>query len=396
MRNLYHFLLSFLGALIYRFPSEKIKVFGVTGTNGKTTTVHILSSILSEAGYSVASTSSVRFEINGEEKINFLKMTMPGRFVIQKFLRDAVNAGCDYAIIEVSSEGVKQHLHRFINFHTAVITNLSKEHIESHGGFEKYKKAKGKFFKAVKERHVLNLDDKYKDYFLSFPAEEKIGYSTKNKEAFLFIEEIKSSASGVFFGEYFLPLKGEFNAYNALAAMAVAFSEGVSKEAVKRALLKVNLVPGRMEEVISSPFRVFVDYAVTPDALSFVYKTLRRDFSPQKMICVLGACGGGRDKWKRPLLGEIANEMCDKVIVTNEDPYDEDEESIISEVAPSGAEKIVDRKKAIERAVELAETGDLVIITGKGSEVWMCLANGEKIPWSDRDMVKEAFDNKGK
>lgn len=391
MRSLYHFLLSFLGALIYRFPSRKIRVIGITGTNGKTTSVHILSELLRGAGYSVASTSSVRFEINGTEKINALKMTMPGRFVIQKFLREAVKKGCRYAVIEVSSEGVKQHRHRFICFHTAVITNLSPEHIESHGGFENYKKAKGEFFRAAKERHVVNLDDEYADYFLSFPAKEKVGYSTKDSSAFLFAENVKSGKEGVSFGEYFLPLKGEFNAYNALAALSVALLEGVSVESAKLTLFNMTTVPGRMEEVAP---RVFIDYAVTPDALEFVYDTLRRDFDPEEMICILGACGGGRDKWKRPLLGKIAEEKCDKVIVTNEDPYDENEESIINEVAPQGAWKITDRKEAIEKGVEMAKEKDLVIITGKGSEVWMCVAGEKKIPWSDRDIAREAFDKK--
>ncbi len=390
--SIYHFLLSFLGAILYRFPSKGIRVIGVTGTNGKTTTVHIISEILKKEGYRVASTSSVKFEVNNKKKDNLLKMTMPGRFALQRFLREAVDAGCSYAVLEVSSEGIEQHRHRFINFHTAVMTNLSKEHIESHGSFENYKKAKGKLFRETKRRHVINLDDKHKDYFLSFPAKEKIYYSLKSRSAQVFAEKVQSTSQGVSFvinGEdVFVPLKGSFNVYNVLAAVAAVFP----KRSVKKPLSEMGVVPGRMEEVISSPFRVIVDYAVTPESLELVYKAVRRDFSPRRVICVFGACGGGRDKWKRPVMGEVASKNCDKIIVTSEDPYDEDPRSIVEQTAPSGADKVIDRQEAIEKAISQAQEGDVIVITGKGSEPWMCLARGEKIPWDDRKIAKEFFD----
>src|SRR3989344_6352679 len=154
----YHFLLSFLGAILYRFPSRKIKVIGVTGTNGKTTAVHLIIAILEKAGFKTASLSSIQFKIGEKVWPNTFRMTMPGRFVIKKFLRKAVDAGCQYAVLEVASEGIKQHRHRFINFEAAVFTNLTPEHIESHGSFENYKKAKGEFFKAVKNIHIINAD----------------------------------------------------------------------------------------------------------------------------------------------------------------------------------------------------------------------------------------------
>ncbi len=409
LMSVYHFLLSFLGALIYRFPSRKIKVIGVTGTNGKSTTVHMISTIFREAGRSVASTSSIRFEINGKERPNLMKMTMPGRFTIQRFMREAVDNGCNYLVLEVSSEGIKQHRHRFIRFHTAVITNISREHIEAHGGFENYKKAKGKLFQSTKNRHIINIDDKQKDLFLSFPAREKIKYSLRDNSAEVFAKETISDKEGTRFvcmGEkVHLALKGKFNVYNALAAISATHPEGVEMKTIKKALSKIEIIPGRMEEIISSPFRVFVDYAVTPDTLETVYKTINKDFSPEKIICVLGACGGGRDKWKRPVMGKVAAENCSDVIITNEDPYDEDPLKIIEDIARgfsqipnpksqiSKYKKILDRRKAIRKSLELAKQGDVVIITGKGCEVWMCLKKGKKVPWDDRQVVREEFLN---
>jgi UDP-N-acetylmuramoyl-L-alanyl-D-glutamate--2,6-diaminopimelate ligase len=400
----YHFSLSFLGAVLYGFPSKKIKIIGVTGTNGKSTTVDLITRILEEAGYSVASLSSIKFKIKEKEWPNELKMTMPGRFKIKQFLSQAVKSGCQYAVIEVASEGVKQHRHRFIDFQVAVFTNLTPEHIEAHGGFENYKKAKGSFFRSVKGVHVVNIDDMHADYFLNFPSEKKYVYSINNKPegkkwGFIQAEKVNASKDGISFvvddTVFNLKLLGEFNIYNALAAICVGLSQGIRIETSKKALEKAEGVAGRMEEVISHPFKVFVDYAFTPNALEKVYQAIRRGFNPSKMICVLGSCGGGRDKWKRPVLGSIAGKYCDHIIVTNEDPYDENPAEIIGQVASgtnNKAEKILDRKEAINKALKLARPDDAVIITGKGCEPWICLADGKKIPWDDRKTVREEFD----
>jgi len=390
----YHFLLAFFGALMYGFPSRKLKVVGVTGTNGKTTVVNMTAACLEAGGYKVASLSSIKFKIKEKEKPNLLKMTMPGRFKIQKFLRQAADAGCQYAVLEVSSEGIKQHRHEFIDFTVAVFTNLSPEHIESHGGFENYKKAKGKLFEAVKKIHVVNIDDKSAEYFLQFPASQKYGYSnseSSNDEGLTSI--IKGRDIGLK-----LQMPGEFNIYNALAAIAVGLSQDIPLEICKKAVESIKGVPGRMEIVIKEPFKVVVDYAVTPDALEGLYKTLKKEFSPEKLICVFGSCGGGRDKWRRPVLGEIAERYCDRIILTNEDPYDENPEKIIEDISKGikgEPEKILDRGRAIRRALELASSGDAVAISGKGSEPQMALAKGKKIPWSDREVVLEQFKELG-
>ncbi len=407
----YHFLLAFLAAVIYSFPSYKkeLKVIGVTGTNGKSTVVKMIAKILEEAGFLVAYSSSIKFKIREKETKNLLRMTMPGRFALQKFLKQALEAKCQYVVLEVTSEGIKQHRHRFINFDIAVFTNLTPEHIESHGSFEKYREAKGKLFKATKNIHILNLDDKNVEYFLQFPAEKKYGYSLEHDNPYsklkgvekIIASRCKSNINGVGFYvdnlEFKLQMLGDFNIYNALAAICVGLSQGINLGISKKALEKIEKVPGRMELVISEPFMVVVDYAFTPNALEKVYQTLQKIKTTKgetKMICVLGATGGGRDKWKRPVLGEIAEKYCDDVIITNEDPYDEDPMEIINQVAKGAglkAKKILDRRQAIRTALETAKKGDIVIITGKGSEPSMCIEEGKKIPWDDRKVVKEEF-----
>lgn len=415
----YHFLWAFLSALLCGFPSRKIKVIGITGTNGKTTTIDLSARILEEAGYKVAAASSIKFKIGEKEEENKLKMTMPGRFVLQRFLRQAVKANCQYALIEVTSEGVLQHRHQFINFQAVVFTNLSPEHIERHGSFENYRAAKLKFFRAVRSLHIVNLDDENAGYFLKNKAVQKFVYRiNKEKPGAVYAnqdwrvveaDDVVEESQGLKFTvqdfNFFLPLFGYFNIYNALAALSVALSQGVSLEICQKALAEFIGVSGRMEEIIKQPFRVVVDYAFTPNALEQVYQTFFRqshsitqplNHSTTRLICVLGACGGGRDKWKRKVLGEIAGKYCQEVIITNEDPYDENPMEIISQVAGGvglKARKILDRREAIIKALELAKPGDTVIITGKGCEPWICVGGGKKIPWDDRQVVREELEN---
>ena len=392
--KLYHFSLSLIGAILYGFPSKKIKVIGVTGTSGKSTVVDLISKILKEGGLKVASISSVSFNIGDEEEENKLKMTMPGRTKIHKFLKKSVKAKCDVAVLEVTSEGIKQYRHKFINFNTAVFTNLSPEHIESHGGFEKYRKAKQKLFSATDDLHIINSDDENAKYFLKIPSKRKITYGIESGD--LKAENIQLSLSGTEFSikgvDFDLDLLGKFNVYNSLSAICVALSEGLDLEVCKKALKKVSGIPGRMEIVNKDPL-IVVDYAHTPKALENVYKTLS-EHNKGNMVCVLGSCGGGRDKWKRPVLGKLAADYCRRIIITNEDPYEEDPGKIIKEVsegAKGRAEEIKDRRKAIHKAISLARKGDVVIITGKGSEPWMCVKGNKKIPWDDREIAKEEW-----
>lgn len=414
LRDIFYQLWPFLGAVIYGFPSNKTKVIGVTGTNGKTTVTHLTTEVLEKAGYKVASISSLRFKIGEREWKNMLKMTMPGRIKIQKFLREAVDAGCQYVVMEVTSEGIKQFRHTCIDFDVAVFTNLTPEHIERHGGFENYKKAKGELFRVAKTA-IINVDDANSGYFSNLCKGEKYGYSVNGKLK-MKNEKLQSQIKNVIEAKdaaltLFLP--GEFNLYNALAAACVGLSQGISIQTIKRALEGFKGVPGRMEIVVREPFMVIVDYAHNPDALEKVYRTIHgtcnmsRYARPRKarkhetkMICVLGAAGGGRDKWKRPVMGKIAAQYCDQIILTNEDPYEEPPEKILEDIEKgivgfmfhaSCFMKILDRREAIKKALQLAKPNDIVLITGKGAEP-LLMTNQGGVPWDDQEVVMEEFE----
>ena len=253
----YHWLLALLGALIYGFPASKLIAIGVTGTNGKSTVVEMLHCIFEADGKKVASLSSVRFKISDKEVENKFKMTMPGRFFVQKFLHDAKKAGATHVILEVTSEGMKQFRHKYIPFAAAALTNLTPEHLESHGGFENYKRAKGKLFKSLGKRGiaVVNLGDQNADYFLSFKTKQKIGYMLNYRvgagaklSRVLWPSKYEVGDSGIhlYFSEGWevaSPIKGLFNAENMLAAIAVAKAFDISHESIKKAFADFRGVP---------------------------------------------------------------------------------------------------------------------------------------------------------
>lgn len=421
---IYHAGLAYLGALLYGFPSRSLKVIGVTGTKGKSTTVFLISKILENAlqdaqgkPVGVAAIGSLGFKIKEREWPNTLKMTMPGRLKLQKFLYEAKKAGCKYAVLEVTSEGIKQKRHLGIKFDCAVFTNLHKEHIENHGSFENYRKAKEKLFAIAKNIHVLNADDLNIKHFSEYSAKRKMFFGLKSGD--MKADNIENTENGIKFvvyGTVFnLNLAGEFNVMNALAALATVAMYGIDLPSAKLILENIKSISGRMEFIQKTPFVVVVDYAHTPDSLEAVYKTLKQSLQlssddknvgaithSNKLLCVIGAAGGGRDKWKRPEFGKIAEKYCDEIILTNEDPYDENPDVILNQIE-SGFSisnqqlainnkkilKILDRKEAIKTALADAKEGDIVIITGKGSEISMALAGGKKIPWSDKKIVEE-------
>lgn len=396
----YHSLLAYAGAIWYGFPSRSMKVIGVTGTKGKSTSVYLITKILEGTGHKVAAIGSLGYKILDKEWPNTLKMTMPGRFRLQKFLAEARKAGCEFVVLEVTSEGIKQRRHLGIDFDCAVFTNLHKEHIESHGSFENYLAAKQELFKRTTSRHVLNADDPYIDSFGNFSAKHKIFYGIRKGD--IRAENIEIRPTESFFevyGTFFtLHLGGEFNVLNTLAALAVAAMYHIDLPSAKPVLESIKSVPGRVEFVQRDPFNVVVDYAHTPDSLRSVYSALKKG-TEGKMICVLGACGGGRDRWKRPEFGAIADQFCDQIILTDEDPYDEDPKAILEEISSGIGHKekgtmILDRKKAITEAIDRGTKGDTVIITGKGSEVSMALKGGKKIPWSDKKIAMDVVQSK--
>lgn len=321
---------------------------------------------------------------------------MPGRWKMHAFLRRAVDAGCTHAVIECPSEGLAQGRHLGVHFDCAVFTNLHPEHIEAHGGFENYQRAKAILFKATKHIHIINADDEHAEFFASFSARAKLFYGIHGGElraSDLDVHDDHASFS-VYGTRFDLRLGGEFNVYNALAALSVAAMYGVDLPSAKPTLESIVEVSGRLQWLQRAPFGAVVDYAHTPDSLEAVYRTLKPEQG--RLICVLGAAGGGRDKWKRKKFGELADVYCDTIFLTNEDPFDENPERIVEDIAagisgPSQkkVERIMDRKAAIHAALTEAQPGDIVVITGKGSETSMALAGGKKIPWSDAAIVQE-------
>ncbi|MFA6428492.1 MAG: UDP-N-acetylmuramoyl-L-alanyl-D-glutamate--2,6-diaminopimelate ligase [Candidatus Buchananbacteria bacterium] len=412
----YHKFLAVAANFYYGRPSEKLIVIGITGTTGKSTTVAMLDFVLTQAGYKVGYTSTIAFKYPGYYELNKKKMTMLGRFQLQKILRQMVSAGCQYAIVETTSQGIEQWRHWGVHYDLAVLTNLYPEHLEAHGGFDNYKAAKLKLFarlsqlapkiiagQKIKRQIVVNLDDQHATEFLAWPVEQKIGYTTKANHNISGVKEIKAELfSDKFYiqqVEFSLPMPGQPNLLNAFAAVNIGLALGLSLEPMAKALKEFQGVPGRLEEIkVGQSFRVIVDYAFEPQALTNLYQTVKI-WPHQKIISVLGSTGGGRDIWRRAVLGELAGKNAEVVIVTNEDPYDEDPQQIIDQVATGAVKagkileqnlfKILDRRQGIAKAISLAQAGDIVLITGKGCEPVMAVANGKLIPWDDREVVRE-------
>ncbi|HEX4798973.1 MAG TPA: UDP-N-acetylmuramoyl-L-alanyl-D-glutamate--2,6-diaminopimelate ligase [Candidatus Paceibacterota bacterium] len=395
----YHFLFVLIGALYYRFPSKEITVIGVTGTKGKSTVTELINAIMEADGRRTAVAGTIRFKIGEKSERNMYKMTMPGRFFMQKFLRDAVNAGCDIAIIEMTSQGVLQYRHTCIDLDALVFTNLSPEHIESHGSYEKYIAAKLKLATALQRsvkrpRYMIaNRDDEQGAKFLACPVEHPIPYGLDDLELHtLNKEDISLVIDGITIR---VPMVGLFNVYNTLAAITTGKAFGVPIKTIHKALTDLEPIKGRVERFkspkgASKKVTAIVDYAHTPDSLEKLYKA----FEKESKICVLGNTGGGRDTWKRPEMGRIASKYCEHVILTNEDPYDEDPQKIIDDMArgiddTSKLSIILDRRKAIRTALERATDGSVVLISGKGTDPYIMGPNNTKMPWSDAKVVQQ-------
>ncbi|MFA4880171.1 MAG: UDP-N-acetylmuramoyl-L-alanyl-D-glutamate--2,6-diaminopimelate ligase [Candidatus Doudnabacteria bacterium] len=410
----YHKILAVLADWIYRFPSSRMIIIGVTGTNGKTTVCHMIRDILEQGGFRVGMTTSIDFQDGKRTWENNTKQGMPGRFRLRKLLSQMVENKCDYAIIETTSEGIKQFRHYRIDYDIAVFTNLTRDHIESHGSFKAYRQAKEELFKIVSTKEdgasIINLDDPNAEYFSQYQAKKIYGYGVHSERVQddrvtdqITAENIKLYPEGSVFMVrdrlYSLALAGKHNIYNALAGLCVGLTQNVPPEVIQKALARFNGLPGRLEEIQNHQgFRIFVDYAHTEDALEKVYETLKA-MPHQRIIAVLGATGGGRDKKKRPELGRLAARYCDLVFVTNEDPYDEDPQEIMNQVfagviAGGGKTEngncwhILDRGEAIKEAIQKAKKGDIVIITGKGCEKVMAVKDGF-VPWDDREEVRK-------
>lgn len=403
VRPTYHLGLAWLGSVYYRHPSREITVIAVTGTKGKSTVTELVNAILEEAGYKTASLSTIQFKVGDDVRPNLYKMTTPGRFFVQHFLRQAVDAGCDYAVIELTSEGAKQSRHRFIELDALIFTNLTPEHIESHGSFENYKKAKLEIAKQVERSTkrprflVSNIDNEHGEDFLNFSVEHKLPYSLQDLKLYTLQRNGISLVFKTGKDELTIriPMVGLFNVYNTLAAITLTRALNVSFETIEKALRNLPPVRGRVEHFYSSPdakksVTVIVDYAHTPDSLEKLYEA----FKDERKIGVLGNTGGGRDTWKRPEMARIAEDYCEQIILTNEDPYDENPNKIVEEMKQGITDKtklsiIMDRKEAIKKAIEKAPDGGYVIISGKGTDPYIMGPNNTKEPWSDAQVVQE-------
>jgi UDP-N-acetylmuramoyl-L-alanyl-D-glutamate--2,6-diaminopimelate ligase len=390
----YHLTLAYAGAVVYRFPSRKLVVIAVTGTKGKSSTVELIAELLAGAGIKVASASTIRFSINGKHERNLYKMTMPGRFFLQHFLRRAIDAGCTHAVVEMTSEGALQHRHKGVELDALVFTNLQPEHLERHGSFEAYAAAKLSLAKHLEQSPkrlrsiVANVDDAYGQKFLNTKVEIRAPYSLKDAEPY---SADDTGARFVWRGVLFsVSLPGVFNLQNCLAALTLGEVLGLSLKDMKRALEHITLIPGRAERIeAGQPFSVVVDYAHTPDSL----KALFEAYKNKRTIAVIGSTGGGRDTWNRPLKGKVTDEYADVAYITNEDPYDEDPQAILAEIAKGFANKkpkiILDRRSAIAAALKEAKDGNVVLITGKGTDPYIMGARDTKEPWSDAQVAKE-------
>ncbi|HTY39718.1 MAG TPA: UDP-N-acetylmuramoyl-L-alanyl-D-glutamate--2,6-diaminopimelate ligase [Candidatus Paceibacterota bacterium] len=415
---IYHYFLSFLAAWRYGFPSRRMTVIGVTGTKGKTSTANLLAHILNAAGHKTGLATTVNFAIGDREWTNETKQTMLGRLALQKLLREMADAGCRYAIVETSSEGIAQFRHRFIRYAMVVFTNISPEHIERHGSFENYRAAKVALFEHASRNRksigIYNLDDRNVEFFLEPDIKHRVGFSVRDHgraaalaekyhlEANHEVSHVALTIRETMFQfdeeEIETALIGEFNVYNVAAAMSAALALGVPSVRLKDFVRRVRSVPGRCEVVnAGQPFTVIVDYAHEPASLTAIYETVKL-FKPHNIIGLLGAQGGGRDVWKRAEMGKIAARNCDVIVLANEDPYDEDPMAILNDIESGIREvskdfrpvyKIIDRRAAIRQAMLLAKKGDAVVLTGKGGEVWMCVENGRKIAWNERAVVED-------
>lgn len=405
-KNLYHYLIAFFSALLFRFPATHLIIVGVTGTDGKTTTVNLIYHILDQAGLKAGMISTVEAKFAGRQFNTGFHVTTPRSFSIQKLLRKMVDSNIKYAVLEITSHALDQNRCAFVPLHVGLITNVTQEHLDYHKSYNKYLLTKSKILKKVKYR-VLNSEDASfgilemkgsgqlvtfggmgADYFgetvssEGFTSNYAIHYKTKQKQLKTMV--VQSS------------LIGDFNLSNILASFAVCKILGLEDKKIVAAIESFRGVQGRMEQIDKGQdFKVIIDFAHTPRSIELSLSALKKD-TKGRLICVFGAAGE-RDRSKRSLMGQVAANLADLIVLTNEDPRSEKPEKIIGEIA-KGVEKnggvqnktywrIVDRSEAISKVIgNLAESGDTVVILGKGHEKSMNIG-GVEYPWDD---VKEA------
>lgn len=405
--------MAVLGGVFYGAPSSRLKVIGVTGTNGKTTTTYLIERIMQDQGKETGLIGTIQRRFAGQTYP--MSGTTPESLELQKYLHDMAEGGGEYCVMEVSSHALAQGRVKGTRFRTAVFTNLTQDHLDYHKTMDEYRWAKGLFFSRLgntyaenpEERSyaVLNVDDPASAYFAKQTAVEVITYGVE-QDADVIASNISITARGTSFhvdtfrgsADISLRMVGKFNVYNALAAISAALLEGIPLTQIKASLESVKGVEGRVEAVDEGQdFAVIVDYAHTPDGLENVLRTVN-EFAKGRVICVFG-CGGDRDRKKRPIMGQIAAKYADYVLVTSDNPRTEDPQAILRDIEQgliedgvdqARYEMIVDRREAIGKAIEMASHEDVVLIAGKGHETYQLIGT-KVLDFDDRIVAKEAI-----
>ncbi|HIQ04462.1 MAG TPA: UDP-N-acetylmuramoyl-L-alanyl-D-glutamate--2,6-diaminopimelate ligase, partial [Anaerolineae bacterium] len=410
--------LAQLAAVFYGYPARQLGVIGVTGTDGKTTTINLIHAVLTAAGRRTGTVSTVSARIGDEELDTGLHVTTPEAPQLQAYLARMVAAGVEFAVLEATSHGLHQHRVDACDFDVAVVTNVTHEHLDYHGSWEAYLQAKARLFQGLMtgvrkpglpKLAVLNADDTSCPYLQRIPADRQIRYGIINTDADVQAVDVEASPDGLRFTaltpvgslDFYSPLLGEFNLYNCLAAIAVGIGLGIEPEAIREGISAFRGVVGRMERIDrGQDFLAIVDFAHSPVALERALHTARSLAAPDGRVIVVFGSAGLRDVAKRGLMGEVAGRLADYTVITAEDPRTEPLEDIMAAIAEgccqAGAQegvdfcRIGDRAAAIEHAVMMAQTGDVVITCGKGHERSMCFGTTE-YPWSDQEAMIDAL-----
>ncbi len=394
--------MAFMAANYFENPSQKLKLVGITGTNGKTTVASLLYQLFQKAGYKVGLLSTVKILVDTKEYK--ATHTTPDSITINQYLKEMVDEGVEYCFMEVSSHGIHQKRTEGLQFAGGVFTNLSHDHLDYHPTFSEYRDVKKSFFDNLPKTAfaLSNSDDKNGSVMLQNTSARKLTYALKTYSDYK-AQILENQLSGLLLkindNEVWVRLIGTFNAYNLLAIYGTAVELGLESLEVLRLLSELESVSGRFQFIVSKGnITAIVDYAHTPDALENVLKTINDIRTKNEQLITVVGCGGDRDKTKRPIMADIASTLSDRIIITSDNPRTENPETIIAEmeqgVAPQNFNKTVsisDRKQAIKAACQLAQANDIILIAGKGHETYQEI-NGVRHDFDDMKIVKEMLD----
>ena len=398
--------MAFMASNYFDNPSQKLKLIGITGTNGKTTIASLLFQLFQKAGHKTGLLSTVKIVVDTNEYK--ATHTTPDSISINYYLNEMVRAGVEYCFMEVSSHGIHQKRTEGLHFTGGVFTNLSHDHLDYHATFSEYRDVKKSFFDHLPKTAfaLSNIDDKNGTVMLQNTTAKKLAYALKTYADYK-AQILENQLSGLLLkindNEVWVRLIGTFNAYNLLAIYGTAVELGMESLEVLRLLSELESVSGRFQYIISNgKITAIVDYAHTPDALENVLKTINDIRTKNEQLITVVGCGGDRDKTKRPVMADIASNLSDKIIITSDNPRTENPETIIEEmergVAPQNYKKtvsIIDRKQAIKAACQLAQANDIILIAGKGHETYQEI-NGVRHDFDDMKIVKEMLNQLGK